>query len=101
MHTFQDFVPETLIHEHDVLGTQVLSGLPSGYEGAVRVELEGAHARTTLCFPTVREAQAAAKFAISELGGYKRAMLRPAPAQWVTHRTWSDWAFDTQADPLH
>jgi hypothetical protein len=97
----QELVPETLVYEHDVLGTLVYSRLPQGYQGPTQVDLEGAHSRTVLCFPEVRDARLAAKFGVGELGGYRSAVLSPASAECVTHSKWSDWAFDVETEPLH
>lgn len=74
------------------LGT-ALTCVPQGYQGPTWVHLEG-RSSVSLVLPTVEDAEAAAKFAVSDLGGYHTARILPAPGTEPSHATWRDWAFE-------
>ncbi len=48
----------------------------------------------TLILPTVEDAHAAARFAVSELGGYHTALVTEASGEAPTHNTWEEWAYE-------
>lgn len=88
-----DYLDETQVHEHDVLGTTVISRVPHEYEGPTM--LEAISGKTTMAvFPDYRQALGAARFAVSELGGYAKAILTRSTPDEVTHSHWEDWAFE-------
>ncbi len=86
-----DPLQETVLFEHELLGTAV-SNLPPDYEGPCELVVQGRTGQSAV-FPTVDDACAAARFAVGELGGYLRAQVKAGRDLAVTHRTWSDWAF--------
>lgn len=67
------------------------SDLPEHYAGACKVTCNG-RSQTVVVFPTPVDAEHAARFAISVLGGYHTARVAPAPGQPSTHARWQLWA---------
>lgn len=88
-----DPLTETVVFEHELLGTAT-SSLPLDYEGPCELTVQGRTEQSAV-FPTTEDALAAARFAVGELGGYPRARVSEARNKVVTHKTWSDWAFQT------
>lgn len=84
--------PEREIYSTDYLGA-AYSTVPPNFTGPVLLKLDNKASRTA-CFPSEAEGNLAASMAVSELGGYNRAIVVPAPEDaCVTHQTAHDWLF--------
>lgn len=70
------------------------SDLPEQYAGACKVTCNG-RSQSVVVFPTPFDAEHAARFAISVLGGYHTARVTSAPGQPSTHASWQLWAMGT------
>lgn len=83
-----------VLYETDVLGIAYTS-VNRGYSGHCALECQRNWGRGThrAVFPTVDDANAAARFAVGELGGFNRADVFEAPKDAPTHDSWDDWAF--------
>lgn len=62
------------------------------YAGPVLLVLDG-RLQCGLDLSSASEAEAAASYAISHLGGYLAAHLIPAPGARAVLRSWRDWAY--------
>ncbi len=82
-----------VLHDTDFLGTAYTAVSPL-YSGHCALECaRGGVTRARVVFPTVLDANAAASFAVGELGGYDRADVYEASDETPTHSKWMDWAF--------
>jgi len=86
----------TIIHTEplQIGGEVILLDIPEGYEGPAKVVRTDGTDEVLAAFPSVKEARAAAYFAVMlGLGGYGSNVVQPANPEDITHQRWEDWAF--------
>lgn len=79
-------------------GAVVTTCVSRSYARPVLLVLQG-RLPCSVVLPCASEAEAAARFAVSHLGGYRVAQLVPAPGARAVLRSWREWAYGYEASP--
>lgn len=74
------------------LGT-AYSSVPAGYAGPCKMTANG-RTESVAVFPSVVDAEHAARFAVGTLGGFLTSHVVTAEAQTPTYASWDLWAFE-------